>query len=336
MMKRTLFIFLVVFLCRPLSYAQDGLIKKLINNFVIQPDETRMTNCDSTFVGLPEYNWAFKINGIFSFSNFRIRFNGTPDCDYAIIKLGSGVSFKSSFSLAYKGLEAGYTFDQTNRYNRDFKFSSYGKRFGGEFQYQSYKDAKATIETHNPDSHLSYPNEYFNRMTINGYYVFNYKKFSYPAAITQTYNQLKPAGSFLLSASVFYNKVKLFTDESDFAQVCNPTISLWQASIGGGYGYNFLFFKNHLLFHLSAMPMVLFTISERISGVLPDDYVKGDHKFSISPSIVTRGSICYTVRERLSLSLNVVYNRTSSNANSNINLYSNGWILNSSIGWRFF
>ena len=295
-----------------------------------------MTDCDSSYVGLPEYNWSFKINGISSFSNFTIRFNGTPDCDYANIKIGSGFSFKSSFSLAYKSLEAGYTFDQTNRYNRDFKFSSYGKRFGGELQYQSYKDAEATIETHNPDNRLSYPNEYFNRLTVNGYYVFNYKKFSYPAALTQTYKQLKNAGSILLGASVFYDKIKLFTDESELAQTCNPTISLWQASIGGGYGYNFLFFKSRLLVHISAMPMVLFTLSEKITGELPSDYVKGDYKFSISPTIVTRGSICYTIEERLSLNLIVVYNRTSSNANSNINLYSNGWILNSSIGWRFF
>lgn len=334
-MKRTLFILFLIFLGQSFSFAQDGLIKNLINRFVVQPDEIRMTNCDSTYVGLPEHNWAFKINGISSFSNFRIRFNGTPNYDYAIIKLGSGVSFKSSFSIAYKSLELGYTFDQTNRYSRDIKLSSYGKRFGGEIQYQSYKDAEAVIETYNPDGSLSYPNDYFNRLTVNGYYVFNYKKFSYPAAITQTYKQLKNAGSILLGASVFYNKVKLFTDDSELAQTCNPSISLWQASIGGGYGYNFLFFNSNLLFHISAMPMMLFTLSEKISGDLPDDYVKGDNKFSISPSLVSRASVCYTLKDRLALGLNAVYNYTGSNTNSNINIYSNGWIIQSCIGWRF-
>lgn len=334
-MKKVLILELIFIFCNTLSFAQNGKTESLPKRFANWRERSMMKGCDTSYICLPEHAWTVKLNGISTFSKIGIRFNDIPNYDYAKMNIGSGVGFKSSISLAYRGLELGYTIDQTNRFNRDIKLNLYNKRFGGEFQYQSVNHTSSTIETHNPDSIHPYPNDYINRMTVNFYYVFNYKTFSYPAAITQAYVQKKSAGSFLLGASFFRNRIKPFEDNSDIALTYNPIITINQASVGGGYGYNFVCCKSRLLFHLSAMPMVLFTISENVDGQQFEPTSEAAKKHPITAAVISRAAVCYTYRDRLILGLNVVYNLAQSSSSSNISLTSNGWIIQCCLGWRF-
>ena len=334
-MKKALFTSLVFIFCCMLSFAQDAPKESLAKRFANWRERSMMKGCDTAYIQLPENAWTIKLNGISTFSRLSLRFNGIPNYDYAEMKIGSGVGFKSSLSLAYRGLELGYTIDQTNRYNRDIKLNLYNKRFGGEFQYQSYRMTSSTAETPNHDSTFSFRNDYTNRMTVNFYYVFNYKTFSYPAAITQAYMQKKSAGSFLLGASFFRNKIKPFEDRNEITNIYNPVFTINQASIGGGYGYNFVCCKSRLLFHLSAMPMVLFTISENVDGQQFEPTSEATKKHPITAAVISRAAVCYTYRDRLILGLNGIYNLAQSSSSSNINLTTNGWIIQCCIGWRF-
>lgn len=334
-MKKALLFGLVFIMCHTFSFAQNGKTENLPKRFADWRERNLMKGCDTAYIQLPEQAWTFKLNGISTFSNLGIRFNNIPDYEYTEMEIGSGVSFKSTFALAYRGLELGYTVDQTNRYNRDMKLNLYNKRFGGEFQYQSYRLTSSIVETHNPDSTYTFRNDYTNRMTVNFYYVFNYKTFSYPAAITQAYIQKKSAGSILLGASFFRNRIKPFEDSNDIAATYNPIITINQASIGGGYGYNFVCCDSHLLFHLSAMPMLLFTINENISGEMPNGFdSQQPNKNHITATVISRAAICYTYQDQLILGLNAIYNLTRSNSSSNINITTNGWIVQCCIGWR--
>ncbi len=334
-MKKALLLELIFVMCCTYSFAQNDQTGSFPKRFASWRERSMMKGCDTTHIQLPENAWTIKLNGISTFSKLHIQFNGIPDYDYAMMKIGSGVGFKSSFSLAYRGLELGYTIDQTNRYNRDIKLNLYNKRFGGEFQYQSYRKTNSVVETHNPDSTFSFSNDYTNRMTVNLYYVFNYKAFSYPAAITQAYVQKKSAGSFLLGASFFRNKIKPFEDTNEIATIYNPIITINQASIGAGYGYNFVCCKSQLLIHLSAMPMALFTINENTSGILPNSGNVQEKKNTITATVISRAAICYTYQDRLITGLNAVYNHTRSSSDSDISLTSNGWIIQFCLGWRF-
>lgn len=334
-MKKALLFGLAFLFCSILSFAQDQQKESLPQRFANWRERSMMKGCDTAYIRLPENAWTIKLNGISSFSNLSLRFNNVPDYDYADIKIGSGVGFKSSLSLAYRGLELGYSIDQTNRYNRDIKLNLYNKRFGGEFQYQSYIKTNSIAETHNPDSTYNFRSDYTNRMTVNFYYVFNYKTFSYPAAITQAYVQKKSAGSFLLGASFLRNRIKPFEDDSEISDIYNPVFTISQAAIGGGYGYNFVCCQSKLLFHLSAMPMMLFTINENTTGKLPEVYNGAKSKNPITVTVISRGAICYTYQDRLILGLNAVYNLARSSSKSDISLTSNGWIVQCTLGWRF-
>lgn len=334
-MKKALLFGFVFLFCCTISFAQNGQNDDLPKRFANWRERSMMKGCDTTYIQLPEHAWTIKLNGILTFSDIGLQFNDIPIYDHAEMKFGSGVGFKSSFSLAYRGLELGYTIDQTNRYNRDMKLNLYNKRFGGEFQYQSYVNTNSTVKTQNPDHTYNFRNDYTNRMTVNLYYVFNYKTFSYPAAITQAYAQKKSAGSFLLGASFFRNRIKPFCDDSDIAITYNPIITINQASIGAGYGYNLVCCHSQLLFHLSAMPMMLFTINEKIDGQHTITENSNSFKNRLTATIISRAAVCYTYQDRLIIGLNGVYNLTHSNSDSDINIASNGWIIQCCIGWRF-
>ena len=80
---------------------------------------------------------------------------------------------------------------------------------------------------------------------LNAYYVFNHRRFSYPAAFTQGYIQRQSAGSFLLAVS----------GQGQRAEISNrdTNLKVINVGIGAGYGYNYVP-AHYWLLHLSALP----------------------------------------------------------------------------------
>ena len=91
-------------------------------------------------------------------------------------------------------------------------------------------------------------------LTATAYYVFNYKRFSYPAAFSQTYEQVHSCGSWLAGASFLAGNVYA---PRGTGEVNTPStrISFGTIGLGGGYAYN-LVTKKRWLFHLSSMPTI--------------------------------------------------------------------------------
>ena len=103
--------------------------------------------------------------------------------------------------------------------------------------------------------------------TIDGYYVFNNKRFAYPAAYKISLVQRHTAGSWMLTARYMqgelYNSPEAAWDSYNLID-CFSTI---QASIGGGYSVNFVLWHNdpigprdeklrNFTINLTAMPVL--------------------------------------------------------------------------------
>lgn len=99
---------------------------------------------------------------------------------------------------------------------------------------------------------------------FNGYYIFNHRKFSYPAAFSQSTVQKRSAGSAMIgvgytvhSLSVDWDKLnKLVSDRVGPDVLLNSnvdstltfgSIKYRDFNINGGYGYNWVFAKHWLL-----------------------------------------------------------------------------------------
>ena len=91
-------------------------------------------------------------------------------------------------------------------------------------------------------------------LNVAGYYTFNHRRFSFPAAFTQSYIQRRSAGSWLAGISYQGGSIKT----TDDLKARNPNapetrIYVGHVGIGGGYGYNWVLGRRWLL-HLSMLP----------------------------------------------------------------------------------
>ena len=83
---------------------------------------------------------------------------------------------------------------------------------------------------------------------LNLYYIFNNRKFSYPAAFSQSTNQHRNAGSFIAGFSISKHNLEFdYTELPDFIlETMNPgmkvnNIKYTNANISFGYAYNWVF-----------------------------------------------------------------------------------------------
>lgn len=101
-------------------------------------------------------------------------------------------------------------------------------------------------------------------MVLDGYYIFNKRRFSYKAAYRQSVIQKRSAGSWLAGAMFYYSDFR-FDDDSNADMILLMDdvgrIKQWEANLGAGYGYNFVPAKGWLI---SAMAMPMVTLYNRV------------------------------------------------------------------------
>ena len=102
------------------------------------------------------------------------------------------------------------------------------------------------------------------RIYANGYFVFNNRKFSYPAALTQSYRQKRSCGSVIAGVSFFHNTLELNPEALSAATEGRiPATSIIQRSaydclnINCGYAYNWVP-DSHWMLHGTALPALSF------------------------------------------------------------------------------
>jgi hypothetical protein len=133
-------------------------------------------------------------------------------------------------------------------------------------------------------------------VNATAYYIFNHRRFSYPAAFTQSYIQRRSAGSWLAGISYQGGSLKT-TDEMlrKYSDVADTRVYVGHVGIGGGYGYNLVLGKKWL-FNLSALPS--FVVYNRnnmeVNGVRQDAaHVRFNMLFNERAAIVHNFSSTY-------------------------------------------
>jgi hypothetical protein len=103
---------------------------------------------------------------------------------------------------------------------------------------------------------------------LNLYYIFNNRKFSYPAAFSQSTNQRRNAGTFIAGFSISKHHLDFdYTALPGFIQeAMNPAmkvknIKYTNANISFGYAYNWVFARNCLAC-LSLTPAIAYKASD--------------------------------------------------------------------------
>lgn len=212
-----------------------------------------------------------------------------------------------SVGASYLGLSAAVAINPASLAGKsrdtEYNINFYGNRFGLEANFLDSKTLSGDISQAGNSIQVEKGDARFTLFTITGYYAFNHRRFSYPAAFTQSYIQKRSAGSWLLGATFQSGRIK---DTDDAPAYMNDTrLTMNCFAIGGGYGHNFVAKK--WLFHISAQPCLIVynDNSVRVNG---EKQKTGTH----FPEMIfnTRAAIIYNINRKYFAGSTFLFNTT--------------------------
>ena len=217
------------------------------------------TPYDTNYVVRPEGRLTLKVRLNQSGDDFHVK----GDKDGISSKADLSTSFKTTMSIAasYRGLSAAMAFNPAKMKGayKDYEFNLvyYSSRLSLDASYHRSTTLEGDIERGDAIGHLEAGDVKMKMANLAGYYVFNHRRFSYPAAFTQSYIQRRSAGSWLAGISYQGGSIET-TDELKERNPNAPDVNIHIGllGIGGGYGYNWVLGKKWLL-HFSMLPTVV-------------------------------------------------------------------------------
>ena len=285
----------------------------------------RKGNIDTAFITRPVTKWT--VTARLNVSGAKIEAKG----------IDNGLHFNSEMKAAYKStLSLGVSylgFSLSAALNpaklmgkyRDYElnFNSYGRRFGFDVIYQDahnftgWHDHEGMERIELTDGLLK-----VKTLNVNAFYVFNSRRFSYPAAFSQSYIQRHSAGSFLLAASGQGQHATL-----DWEQ--EMQLKMTNLALGAGYGYNYVPGQGWLL-HISALPT--FIVYSNTSMTFGDTRVPLHYHFP--ETIITgRGSVVRQWTNKFA-GLSMVYNFTNIGHEESLAIHNTKWRVRTFFGLR--
>ena len=343
-MKKFLLVLFALFCCLTMT-AQRTFLKK-VDAYLSRG--YYKVNYDTAYIGRPVgTKWTAMVKPLFSYS--QLDFSGVMvyhDDDTNIdeyvnfkSKLDSDINPKLSFSLSYLGLSAGTSFSlngvtgQGKKADADFTISSYSNSFGIDFAINYYKSFTGIYDYWDTAQYIriTIPREFVTQITLdlNFYYAFNHKRFSYPAAFSQSYIQKKSAGSLLVGGSLHINQV-LTGDSTNHTEIFN--LLNYSLGLGIGYAYNLVISKN-LLFHLSALPYLVVDGGTSLRHLQMGELegVKTDFP---ELYIIMRNAIIYNYNKWF-FGTNLQLNQSYLKSGDAIKMASTQWLASCFVGFRF-
>lgn len=162
-------------------------------------------------------------------------------------KMNGGLSTRGGFILGIGRLGAGWSFElasDSNSKSSTFLFSFRGNKFGLNINYldftQKIEEEIRFSPAESSSDTISFTIPTGNRvmrLTVDGYYVINPRRFAYPPGIAGNMVQIKSAGGWMLAGRYLQSEVKVDPNWG-FAK-----FGMAQFSLGCGYSYTWVPFS---------------------------------------------------------------------------------------------
>lgn len=287
----------------------------------------RRGDVDTAYVTRPTTKWTLTTR--LNMTATLLEIEGKQEGEGRPFKSEMKADYKSTLSLGvnYLGVMVSLSLNPAKLMGKykDFEvnLSSYGKRWGFDLGYQDARNFTGWYEDEG-EPRIELPSEVLRMkaLNMNAYYVLNHRRFSYPAAFSQSYIQRRSAGSFLLGISGL-------SMQTETTGTVESLLKMTNIGLGAGYGYNWVPWRNWL-FHLSALPTL--TVYSHTSLTVNGERIPLDYHFP-EVIITSRGSV---VRQfgNMFAGARVVYNFTNIGDRNKLSLYHNKWHGRLFIGWR--
>ena len=214
---------------------------------------------DTNYVARPSRNWNIRLRGTAS-GNFIHIFGINAveqELDY---KFRTNVKGTMGITASYRGISLSLSISPTKVFghnsDKEYNINYYGRKFGVDLQYTDVNSI--TVRNVLTDESMHLDAGYLRGFSMDGYWVFNNRRFSYPAVFNNSWIQKRSAGSWLTGLTFYVGQMG---NSGDFSAQHGYTraisrINMLQIGIGGGYAYNFVP-NRHWLLHISAQPYIL-------------------------------------------------------------------------------
>ena len=251
-------------------------------------------------------------------------------------KADLSTSHKTTFSVAanYRGLGVGIAINPAKWKgvydDYELNFNYYSRCLSLDLSYQRSESLAGDIHSDRGEGRLESGDVTLKVLNVVGYYTFNNRRFSYPAAFTQSYIQRRSAGSWLAGISYQGGTIRA-NDELKNRRPDAPDVKIQirHLGIGGGYGYNWVPGKKWLL-HLSFLPT--FVIYKH-NKVTINDEVQSSKHLNFNMIFNERAAVVYYFSPRYFAGATLVMNNSLFD-NDKVTVNQNKWRARALIGMR--
>lgn len=289
------------------------------------------TSVDTNYICRPDERLTLKLR--YNVSGASVRGVGKFDHRYTS-HISSDLKGTLSVGATYMGVSLGFALNPgalIGRYkDYEINVTSYGNRFGFEYIYQHARNFEGWERVDNgPRMNIAVDMISMYTTNINAYYAFGGRRFSYPAAFTQSYIQRRSAGSWLLAASFQTQNLHSRANTQGGTQLLN--LRETNFGIGGGYGHNFVTRHNWLM-HVSVLPTFVVAANNRMTLYGEKHTMNGN----FSDVIVTgRAAVVHSWRNRFA-GMSAMYTSTIIGRHGEVQVQHLKWRVRLFVGMRLF
>lgn len=305
-----------------LPLSAQNIFQRLDN---VLTENYRTVKYDTAYIVRPQTKWT--VIARLNVSGATIETEGIDNGQYYQSEMEANSKATLSLGVGYQGFTLSLALNPAKlmgKYNDyELNFNCYRRSFGFDVIYHDAKnftgwyDQEGMERVELPDGML-----HVQTLNVNVYYAFNNRRFSYPAAFSQSYIQRRSAGSFLLAASGMGQRATLDWEDGQKLKMTN-------IGIGAGYGYNFVPHQGWLL-HISALPT--FIVYNNASMTFGGSQM--DLKYHFPEVIITgRGAVVRQWGNKF-LALTMVYNFTNIGNKNDFSIYNTKWRIRTIFGVR--
>ena len=253
-------------------------------------DAKAKAKVDPHYIEVPDKPWRvilrYKENMVDVDYSQSVDIPGTNDHSDWNLCFEPPVASSVGFWVGYRGTGFSYSKSLTKNAGRYYSFSTTGARYGFNFRLRRFNTQDAEFSSTDYENGKVTPYDtivsmdapvWIRSVYVNGYYVFNGRRYSQAAAYNQSVIQRHSAGSFLLGAT-WYQSSFDYSDIRNFLFMIIGhgihRVKVHQANLGVGYGYNWVPLRG-LVVNAMAMPTV--SVYNRVKAY------KYDMNYNIAP-----------------------------------------------------
>lgn len=270
---------------------------------------------DTNYVEPQAYNFTLMLQNTNTYETYKLGFpNGRS------ITFSPKPSIKLGPYFGWRWIFLGYTIDfarlSDDDHKQDFSLSLYSNQLGVDLFYRKSGDVyKITdlrlghgIDT-SPMKDVTFNGFQSSVKGFNLYYIFNHKKFSYPAAYSQSNIQRRSAGSALVGIGYTHHKLSIDWDEfrslassrlgEDLVEreidstMMAGKVNYYDISVSGGYAYNWVFAHNWLLDVSLTVGLAYNQAKNENRSILFQDFIENFDIKNINADLVSRVGLVY-------------------------------------------